>query len=66
MKKQRWRKTKKKKWFCENKCGKVVYVESHYKQEFCCSGIDCGCGGFPTNPVLCYDCEKKIFGDSFY
>ena len=48
-----------------HKCGmKMVEVEDGYKEEYCCGGgfyDQCGCGGFPMNPVFCDDCESKLF-----
>ena len=42
----------------------MVEVEDGYKEEYCCGGgfyDQCGCGGFPMNPVFCDDCESKLF-----
>jgi len=33
-------------------CGKEFKVE---KPKMCCSGTDCGCMGFPIDPVVCSD-----------
>ena len=43
-------------------CGQNVEIEDdNYELEFCCSGLaeQCGCGGFPINPVFCSECEIK-------
>lgn len=32
--------------------------------EYCCSGMDCGCQGKPTDPVVCNRrCRKKFWRD---
>jgi hypothetical protein len=44
---------------------KMVEVEDSYEPEYCCGGgyyDACGCGGSPTNPVFCEECETRIFG----
>ena len=47
-------------------CGKLAEfkVEDDYEVEYCCSGLSeqCGCGGFPINPVFCNECDEKLFG----
>ncbi|NRD80331.1 hypothetical protein HPT25_23700 [Bacillus sp. BRMEA1] len=61
MKKQRWRWTKGKLWFCDS-CFTSIRVKRNYKPEHCCNGFECGCYGMPINPVFCDKCEQKIFG----
>lgn len=46
-------------------CGDAVTVPVDYEEQYCCSGSmqsECGCGGFPINPVACDSCEDKHFG----
>ena len=40
-----------------------VEVEDSYEEEYCCAGQsnECGCNGYPTNPIFCDACEEKIF-----
>lgn len=40
-----------KKYYCEE-C-KVVEI---LKPEYCCSGYECGCHGYPIDPPLCEAC----------
>ena len=51
-------------WKCDA-CGCHTTVEDDYETEYCCGGgfwDYCGCRWKPTNPVLCDECEAKIFG----
>lgn len=46
------------------KCGFHVLAPKDYKAEVCCSGgmlENCGCGGWPINPVFCDECTKELF-----
>jgi hypothetical protein len=46
-------------------CGCETAVEDNYEPEYCCSGgflSSCGCYGKPINPVLCEECENRLFG----
>lgn len=63
MKKQRWRKTKKKMkhWLCDG-CGDFIKVTKDYEPEICCGGFECACYGRPINPVFCDSCEERIYG----
>jgi hypothetical protein len=61
--KQRWRKTKNLKHSNCHSCGSHIMVIKNYKEEWCCNGIECGCYGYPINPVFCDECELKIFGN---
>lgn len=63
MKKQRWRWTKGKLWFCDG-CSVMLRVKRSYKPENCCSGYECGCHGMPVNPVFCNKCIRRIYGKS--
>lgn len=30
--------------------------------QYCCSGMNCGCGGLPVNPCICSDeCEDALY-----
>jgi len=63
MKKQRWRKTKKVKWWACDGCCMYMKVNTKYEPEYCCNGYLCGCRGLPTNPIFCNGCVKKLFGE---
>ena len=58
MKQQRWRFTKGKNWLCDS-CGDFIKVPKNYEAEICCGGRECGCYGFPLNPVICKTCYKQ-------
>jgi len=51
-----------KKWECVA-CGDDVEVVDDYEPKYCCNDRDCGCGGYPVNPVFCDKCDEKIFGE---
>ena len=42
-------------------CGRLMTKEDYdnYKPKMCCSGIDCGCMGMPTEPPYCIKCFKN-------
>ena len=52
---------KMKPWECSN-CGEPIEVYEEYEPTSCCNGFECGCYGYPINPVFCDACEIMIFG----
>lgn len=55
--------TENKEWLCHGCSDKMVEVGFLYEEQYCCSGLanQCGCMGFPINPVFCESCESQIF-----
>jgi hypothetical protein len=47
---------------CSNpNCEEMIEVPDDFKYEFCCNGRECGCYGYPINPVFCDPCEQILF-----
>lgn len=51
-----------KNWMCTH-CYAPIRVFKEYEEEYCCNGFECGCYGYPSNPVFCDECEKQIYGE---
>lgn len=53
--------TEMKEIICANpSCDERFGVPSDYEYEYCCNGIECGCYGYPINPMFCDACEIKM------
>lgn len=50
-----------KKHNCDS-CNKEIEIPDNYEPEYCCEGYECGCYGYPINPMFCDECLELHFG----
>lgn len=43
-------------------CKVEIEVYKEYEPKWCCDGRECGCMGYPINPIFCDKCEEQILG----